>query len=214
MKYAAGGAAVLGLLLAATLGGMTADAAFAQEWKPEISGGKLQPLPDGFPAGPITVVAAGAEDSVPGLLAQRLFDFSILNSPVKIKLEFRPDFATHGSWEALKHAAEAEGGGEGYMNVIFQSPDDLITLHTGSVTRDIGVGLDDLTEVVTIEDHRFAVIQCKTAGWEPTWEALVRQIKDHPGEVRYAGGAPADRLDLRFAYYMDVAGLGASTTNR
>jgi len=208
MKYAASGAAVLGLLLAATCGGLASDAALAQDWEPEFAGGKLQPLPDGFPAGPITVVAAGAEDSAAGVLAQRLFEFSISNSPVKINVEFRPDFATYGSWDALKHAAEAEGGGEGYVNVIFESPDDLITLHTGSVTQDIGVGLDDLTEVVTVEDHRFVVVQCKEAGWEPTWEALVRQIKDHPGEVRYAGGAPGDRLDLTFAYYMDVQGLG------
>lgn len=213
MKTAASGATALAILLVATAGSMVSDTARAQDWQPEVVGGKLQPLPDGFPAGPITVVAAGGEASTPGVLAQRLYEFSILHSPVKVNVEFRPDFETFGSWEALKYAAGAEGGGEGYVSAIFASPDDLITLHTRPVAGELGVGLDDLAEVISIEDHRYAVVQCKNAGWEPTWEALVQQIKDNPGEVRYAGGEPGDRLDLTFAHYMDVQGLGSLTNN-
>jgi tripartite-type tricarboxylate transporter receptor subunit TctC len=206
MKNVKPAAAALSVLLA---GGLATNAAVAQEWEPEFHHGKLLPLPDGFPSGPISIVVVGDRGSVPGLLAVRLVEYSKLFTPVGITVDHRPDLAEQGSWGALKYAAEAEGGSEGYVNVIFQSPDDLITLHTAPGMADVGVGLDDLSEVISIEDHRFAVVQCKDAGWEPTWEALVEQIKANPGKVRYAGGEPGDRLDMVFAEYMRVQGLGS-----
>jgi tripartite-type tricarboxylate transporter receptor subunit TctC len=202
-----GGAALV--LLAATLGGLGPHAAAsAQEWEPEFVYGVLQPLPDGFPKGPITIVAAGDETSVAGLLAQRLSEYSTIYRPVDIKVEYR-DLGKFGNWEALKYAAGAEGGGEGYINVIFASPDDIIGLHTTPVAAELGAGLDDLAEVVTLESHRYALIQCKEASWEPSWQALVEEIRKRPGEIRYAGGDPGDRVDLVFAFYMHAAGLGS-----
>jgi tripartite-type tricarboxylate transporter receptor subunit TctC len=211
MKNFGSGAAAVGFLLAAAWG--AAGGALAQDWQPEFVYGKLQALPDGFPSGPITIVAAGERGSVPGLLAQRLQEYSRVATPVPINVEYHPEFEKYGSWEALKYAAGAEGGSEGYFNVIFESPDDIITLHTKPVTADVGVGLDDFSEVISIEDHRFAVIQCKNAGWDGTWEALVQQIKDNPGQVRYAGGDPGDRLDMVFAEYMHAQGLGSLYDN-
>ncbi len=202
------GGAAFGLFLAATCGGLGTDAAFAQEWEPEFVYGVLQALPDGFPSGPITVIAAGGETSTAGLLALRLSEYSQTITPVEIKVEFREP-GKFGSWEALKYAAGAEGGADGYLNVIFQSPDDLINLHIAPVAAEVGVGLDDLAEVITLEDHRYAVIQCKQASWDPTWEALVQQIKDHPGKVRYAGGSPGALTDVIFASYLNAVGIGS-----
>lgn len=199
--------AALALLVAVALAGLGLHAA-AQEWEPEFVYGVLQPLPDGFPKGPITIVAAGDETGVAGLLAQRLSEYSTIYRPVDVKVEYR-DPGKFGNWEALKYAAGAEGAGEGYVNVIFASPDDIIGLYTTPVAAEIGTGLDDLVEVVTLESHRYALIQCKEASWEPTWEALVAEIKKRPGEIRYAGGDPGDRADLVFASYMHAAGLGS-----
>jgi tripartite-type tricarboxylate transporter receptor subunit TctC len=207
-KMAGPGAAAAGLLLAATFASSGMDAALAQEWEPEFFQGKLQPLPDGFPKGPITLLAAGDRSSAAGLLAVRLTEYSRLFTPVPIEVVNRPDLAG-GNWQALKEAIEAEGGSEGYVNVIFMTPDDIIAAQTTSVKKDTGVGPDDLAEVISIEDHRYVVVQCKQAGWEPTWEALVQQIKDNPGAVRYAGGESGDRLDMRFAFYINAAGLGS-----
>lgn len=203
------GAAALGLLVAATYGGLGTNNANAADWEPEFVYGVLQPLPDGFPNGPLTLIAAGDETSVTGLLARKIAEYSTIFKPVDINVVYRPDFEKYGSWEALKYAAGAEGGADGYLNVIFASPDDIISLHTTDVAKDLGVGLDDLSEVISLEDHRYAVIQCKEAGWEPTWAGLVQQIKDHPGAVRYAGGESGDRLDLTFADYMQAEGLGS-----
>ena len=202
------GGAALGLLLAATLGGVGTYAAAAQEWEPEFVYGVLQPLPDGFPSGPITLVATGDETSTAGLFAQRLSEYSTTYRPIDVKVEYREP-GKFGDWEALKYAAGAEGGSEGYLNVIFATPDDIIGLHTTPVAAEAGVGLDDLAEVVTLESHRYAVIQCKEATWEPSWEALVEEIRKRPGEIRFAGGEPGDRVDLIFASYMQAVGLGS-----
>lgn len=199
------GGVVAGLLLATVFG---AGAALAQDWQPEFEYGKLKPLPDGFPSEPITVVAAGDAESTAGLLARRLQEYSILYTPVKIEIEYR-DPGKFGVWEALKYAADAEGGAEGYVNVIFATPDDILTLHTMPVESEAGVGLDDLAEVVTLEDHRYAVVQCKDAAWDPTWEALVAQIKDNPGSVSYAGGEMGSLSDVTFQTYLDAVGLGS-----
>lgn len=209
MKNVGSGAAVAGLLVAAACGDVGTSSVQAQDWQPEFVYGTLQPLPDGFPEGPITLVVAGEEGGVPGLLALKLQQYSKLFTPVPVRVEYHTEFEKYGSWEALKYAAATEGGSEGYIGVIFESPDDLIDLHTKPVGAVLGIGLDDLNEVTSIEDHRYAVIQCNDAGWEPTWEALVQQIKDNPGTVRYAGGEPGDRLDLVFAEYMSSAGLGS-----
>ena len=185
-------------------------AALAQEWEPEFDGAVLLPLSDGFPSKPITIVAAGDAKSVTGRLAHQLANYSSLfrNKSVVVNAEYKPEFEALGNWEALKYAASADGGDDGHVVVVFSSPDDILDLHVNPDAKDLGVGLDDLSEVLSIEDHRYAVAQCKDAGWDPTWEALVQQIKDNPGEVTYAGGEPGDRLDMTFAHYMKDQGIG------
>lgn len=209
-KMTGSGVAALGLLLATTFGGLGTTAALAQDWEPEFDGAVLLPLPDGFPSMPISIVAAGDAKSVAGRLAHQLANYSSLfrNKSILVNAVFKPELETLGNWEALKYAAGAEGGNDGHVVVVFASPDDILDLHVNSDAKDLGVGLDDLSEVLSIEDHRYAVVQCKEAGWDPTWEGLMQQIKDNPGEVSYAGGDPGDRLDMTFAHYMKDQGIG------
>ena len=204
------GAVALGLLLSTTFGSLGTTVALAQDWEPEFNGAILLPLPDGFPSSPLTIVAAGDEKSVAGRLAHQLSNYSSLfrDKSIEVKVEYKPELETLGNWEALKYAAGAEGGDQGYFSVVFATPDDILDLHVNPDAKDIGVGLDDLSEVLSIEDHRYAVVQCKDAGWDPTWEALVQQIKDNPGTVNYAGGEPGDRLDMTFAHYMKDQEIG------
>lgn len=210
-KMTGPGAAALALIVATTYGGLATTGALAQDWEPEFDGAVLLPLPDGFPSQPITIVAAGDEKSVAGRLAHQLANYSSLfrNKSVEVNPEYKPEFETLGNWEALKYAASIDGGDDGHVVVVFSSPDDILDLHVNPDAKDLGVGLNDLSEVISVENHRYAVIQCKDAGWDPTWEALVQQIKDNPGSVSFAGGEPGDRLDMTFAHYMKDQGLGS-----
>jgi tripartite-type tricarboxylate transporter receptor subunit TctC len=81
--------------------------------------------------------------------------------------------------------------------------------HAATVQKDIGVSLDSLAEVITLESRPYALIQCASAPWEPTWQALLDQIKANPGKVRYMGGGPGAGTDVAFAYYLHKLGIGS-----
>jgi tripartite-type tricarboxylate transporter receptor subunit TctC len=184
------------------------SAALAAEWQPEFVDGVLQPLPDGFPNQDITLMVADDATSAEGILMQNLVEAAAKHSPVGIRAEAREDFEAFGSWEALRYITDTEGGSAGYLNLVFGTPGGLVDLHAAPVTKDIGVGLDDLTEVITLEDRRYAVIQCAEVDWEPSWDALVAQIKERPGEIRYMGGGPGAGTDMTFAFYIHTLGIG------
>lgn len=195
-------------LLAAGYGAAGMETTAAQDWKPEFVDGKLQPLADGFPSEDITLIVADSPTSAEGILMQNLVEVAGKYSPVAVKAEAREDFEAFGSWEALKYAMDAEGGSDGYLNIVFGTPGGLVDLHAAPVTKDIGVGLDDLVEIITLEDRRYAVIQCATVAWEPTWDALMEYIKANPGKLRYMGGGPGAGTDMTFAYYIHTLGIG------
>jgi tripartite-type tricarboxylate transporter receptor subunit TctC len=206
-KYLGGGKAALALFLAAAVAGLSTNA-IAQDWQPEFVDGKLQPLADGFPSEDITVIVADSATSAEGILMQNLVEGAAKYSPVGVRAEAREEFEAFGSWEALKYMEDAEGGKDGYLNLVFGTPGGLVDLHAAPVTKEIGVGLDDLTEVITLESRPYAVIQCSTVSWEPTWDALMEQIKANPGKVRYMGGGPGAGTDMTFAYYIHALGVG------
>ncbi len=198
----------LALMLASATGVLAVGAASAQDWKPEFVDGKLQPLADGFPSEDITLIVADSASSAEGILMQNLVEIAGKYSPVDIKAEAREDFEAFGSWETLKYAADTEGGTDGYINIIFGTPGGLVDLHAAPVKKDVGVGLDDLSEIITLEDRPYAVIQCSTVSWEPTWQALIDHIKANPGKLRYMGGGPGAGTDMTFAYYIHTLGIG------
>jgi tripartite-type tricarboxylate transporter receptor subunit TctC len=195
-------------LLAAGYGVSGMGTATAQDWKPEFVDGKLQPLPDGFPSEDITLIVADSPTSAEGILMQNLVEVAGKYSPVGVRAEAREDFEAFGSWEALRYATDTEGGSEGYLNIVFGTPGGIVDLHAAPVTKDIGVGLDDLVEIITLEDRPYAVIQCSTVDWEPTWDALTAHIKENPGKLRYMGGGPGAGTDMAFAYYIHSLGIG------
>jgi tripartite-type tricarboxylate transporter receptor subunit TctC len=198
----------LALMLAGATGILAAGAALAQDWKPEFKDGKLQPLPDGFPSEDITLIVPDSPSSAEGILMQNLIEAVGRYAPVNVKGEAREDFEAFGSWEALKYLKDTEGGPEGYLNLIFGTPGSLVDLHTAPVTKDIGISLDDLKEVITLEDRRYVVIACATAPFD-SWDGLLEYMKANPGKLRYMGGGAGAGTDMTFAYYIHQLGLGS-----
>jgi tripartite-type tricarboxylate transporter receptor subunit TctC len=198
------------LALAAALGMLGAtEAALAQDFEPEFVDGVLQRLPDGFPSEDITLIVADSPTSAEGILMQNLVEVAAKYSPVGVRAEAREDFEAFGSWEALRYMLDTEGGNGGYINLVFGTPGGLVDLHAAPVTRDVGVGLDDLTEIITLESRPYAVIVCSQVDFEKNWESLIQQIKDNPGELRYMGGGPGAGTDMTFAYYMHTLRMGS-----
>jgi putative tricarboxylic transport membrane protein len=189
-------------------GGSSAGAAANAGWTPQYVNGKLQPLPDGFPDREMSMIVSDNPTSAEAILMRHLLQAAQKISPVPIRGEIREDFEAFGSWEALDYINNAEGGKEGYVQMVFGTPGGLVDLHSAPVTDELGLGKDDLGEIITLENRPYLIVQCADVAWEPTWESLMTQIKNNPGKVRVMGGAPGTNTDLVFAYYIDQLGVG------
>ena len=204
------------ILVAAGCGGAAEDTAeptsgSATEttaWEPEYVDGKLQPLPDGFPDRPITIVIADEASSAEGIQANHVQQAAESLSPVPIEIEARTDFTGIPTWEAIEYMNNDPDGKEGYMMVAFAGVGSLADIVATPVEDATGLTLDDLQEVITNENTAWYVSQCKEVGWEPTMESMVQYTKDHPGEVRFMAQSGIGGSDLGFYSYMDALGAG------
>lgn len=178
----------------------------AGPWVPEYVDGVLQPLPDGFPDQEITLMVP--DDSLAEhVLMTDLQAAAREMSPVPIVVETRTDFEAFGTWDALKQFAGTKQADDGYLNIVF-SIGSIADLHTAPVTSELGLTLDNVGEVVQLETRPYVVVQCAEVEWEPTWQALMDQIKSKPGTVRFMGGGPGTGTDMVFAHYINILGVG------
>ena len=76
---------------------MTASVSQAGQWVD----GKLQPLKDGFPKRPLTVMVVDEPGSTDSLYTMVLVEVAKKMSPVPIKIQHRQDFSNFGTWEAI-----------------------------------------------------------------------------------------------------------------
>ena len=182
--------------------------AAAADWEPEFVDGVLQPLPDGFPDRPITIVVADEAASAEGIQVTHLQQAAEGISPVAIELSARTDFAGIPTWEAIAYVNGTEDGREGYELVNFATVGSLADIGAIDVEGTTGVTLDDVTEVVTTENTRWFVSQCTEVAWEPTMESLVAYTQEHPGEVRFMGQGGVGGSDLGFFSYLDALEAG------
>ena len=91
--------------------------------------GKLQPLKDGFPKSPLSIVVVDEAGSDDGIYARQVADAASKIAPVDIKVLDRPEFgSTYGAWEALDWIADQRGGDEGYMMAVVTLPGSTIDL--------------------------------------------------------------------------------------
>lgn len=192
------------------------DGVAAGDWEPEWVDGVLQPLPDGFPSQPLTVIVAGDPTSPDAVFARDLQRAAADRSPVKVEIEIREDFTAFGSWEAIKYASEQTGGDEGYLQVILFAPGGLVDLHTAPVIEDLGIGLDDIKPVIAAEDSPYVLIQCSDdehTPWGEDAQALADWTRENPGELRYMAGGPGSGLDVAYAWWMKEENLNGGPVN-
>jgi hypothetical protein len=164
---ATAGAAVLALTLAACGGGTEDDAAddadseeaaaddelSAEDWEPEWVDGVLQPLPNGFPERPITLVNVDDAGTPSGLYTraiQQAIEEGGL-SPVDIRISDEPR-AQGGTIHTVAEIYESrEGGDQGYELVSQSLAGSATDFFVEPVTEETGLTIDDLNWVVATE---------------------------------------------------------------
>ena len=177
-------------------------------WKPEFVDGVLQPLPNGWPNSPITLLNPDEAGSPDGLFVRTAAEAIRKVSPVDVEILDRSDFGTYGTWEALQWMADQPGGNEGNIAVVASVVGGSLDLIATPVAADLGVTLDDYNFVIASELTPFILTQRKDPPWGSTnFEDMVSYVKAHPGEVKYICYSPGSGRDISWIHYSTTLGL-------
>ena len=182
----------------------TAASAGAEACEITYDGDVLQPLADGFPSEPITILAADAPGSTDDIWARNIQAAVEDISPVRIEVDNREDFTAFGTWEALQDMGRSEEGNEGYINLVHTTPGDVTDLHMQPITEETGLSLEDRNSVIALEQEPYMIVQRGDAPWGDTWEEMLDYAHENPGELRYISREVGSSLDTAMEYYMDA----------
>lgn len=175
--------------------------------------GKLQPLKDGFPRTPLSIVVVDEAGSDDGIYGRQFAEAAASISPVDIKILDRPEFgSTYGAWEALDWIKQQRGGDEGYMMAVVTLPGSTIDLLSTPVAADLDVSMESLNTVALTESVPYVVVSREGAPWGDSFEEMLAYAKENPGEVRYISRGPGAGPDLALNNYADLAGVEFNTS--
>lgn len=189
----------------------SSEFAAAQDWTPEYVDGVLQPLPDGFPDEPISLLVLDEPGSSDGVYARDMQSALRDISPVPVEVIDRGDVGTYPTWEALQWTLDQPGGGEGYYPLIFVLPGTVLDLLTVPIENDLGVTVEDLNIINVTEVTPYVVTSRKDAPWGASFEALVEYAKEHPGKVKYLSRSPGSGGYTALERYMEIKGMEVDT---
>ncbi len=167
---------------------------------------KLEPLADGFPNRPITLVVNDDPGSAEGIMATHLQAALAKVSPVPILISDEPA-ANGGTFDKLKELHDRDGGVDGYypmaVNVYGSATDPL----TQDLKGTLGMTIEDMNVVSVLEVATMMVVTRADAPYGNTWQSFVDYVKAHPGEAKYISVAVGGGNDIAFEYISRLAGI-------
>lgn len=201
------------LLLAAACSGTgstatptAASTVDAANWKPVFTDGVLQPLPDGFPDKPITLVNNDDPGTTDGVYARQIQHILEQTSPVGVKVLDRPS-PSFGTWEALQWDDQQSGGKDGYLPIVVSVPGAALDLlSVPEIKSQLHMDLSNLNMVISTEKTPYVVIQRKNAPWGTGYKQMVAYAKAHPGTVRYISRDIGSSIDVTMTWLIDQGG--------
>ena len=192
-------------------GGSTDPNAFT----PVYAAGKLQPLADGFPNKPITMLNGDDPGSDDGIYIRELQAILKDVSPVPLEVQDIPG-PQFGMWTMAQEMSSTEDGKQGYRPAVTAFTGGALDLVTSPVTRDLGLELKDINPVIATERVPFVIVTRGDAPWN-TWQEFVDYAKANPGSVKYLARV-GSQLDIAASRLFSEVGItvnkiaGGSTT--
>jgi tripartite-type tricarboxylate transporter receptor subunit TctC len=176
------------------------------QWQPVYENGVLQPLPDGFPDRPLTILNTDDAGSPDGIYARTLQE--VLNdiSPQRVNVLDRPSTA-FGTWEALQFGSQEPGGDVGHVMVVHTVPGTALDLLTVDLNKELGMDLDDLNIVLTTEEVPYVVISRTGAPWGSSFDEMIAYAKANPGKLRYLSREVGSAADITMTWLFDKTGV-------
>jgi tripartite-type tricarboxylate transporter receptor subunit TctC len=162
-------------------------------WTPEYKDGKLQPLPDGFPNRPITLLNADAPEHDDGLYARAIQTALQGISPVAIEVRDQ-NYPTFGTWAGIQYMQDQSGGKEGYIAEVAAMVGASLDLLTEPIEDEFGMTLEDFNPVIVTEQTPFVLVTRSDAPWK-SYQEMIDAAKASPNTLRYAA-ASGSLLDI------------------
>lgn len=172
--------------------------------------GVLQPLADGFPEDPLTILVVDEPGSADGIYARQLQEELDALSPVRVDVVDRQDFTAFGTWEALKWVETERGGDDGYISIVSTTPSDVVDFSLLPIQDELDVELEDRNSVISTESVPYVIVQRKDAPWGSTLDEMIAYAKENPEELRYVSRGVGAGLDIAMEHYMEVFGMTAT----
>lgn len=174
------------------------------DWTPEFKDGVLQPLPDGFPDQPITLINPDTPGHDDGLYARAVQIALDGISPVSIQVrdEGYPSF---GTWAAIQSMEADAGGAEGYQMTVAAMTGSGLDLLTEPIEAEFGMTIDDLVPVISTERTPFVLMSRANAPWS-NYAELVEAAK--AGGLKYMVTV-GSQLDIAMTRIMSEGGWDA-----
>jgi len=172
----------------------------------EFVDGVLQPLADGFPNRPITLINVDDAGSRDGVYARSLQEALRTISPVEIIVSDEPS-PNFGSFYTIRDVATRDGGNDGYFPIIVTIPGATIDLLLEPITEETGLTVEDLNVVVSTDRIPYVLIQKKDAEWGKTFAEMVGYAKANPGKLKYISNQVGSGNDIAMEWIMREVGI-------
>lgn len=185
----------------------SADPSAAADWKPVFTDGKLQPLPDGFPNKPITILNGDEAGSSDGIYARTMQKALAGISPVNVEVLDKPA-GSGGNWASLKYMQSRPDAKDGYMLQVMAYTGASLDFIADTVAKEYGYETDDMNPVIATERVPFVVVTRGNAPWN-TYQDLVDAAKANPGKLKYIAVSTGSQLDIGMMSLMDTGGWTA-----
>jgi tripartite-type tricarboxylate transporter receptor subunit TctC len=174
--------------------------------EPVFKDGVLQPLPDGFPNRPLTLINVDDPGTRDGIYARSLQEAMRGISPVDVLVSDEPSPA-FGTFFTVQDVMEREGGNDGYYPIVLTIPGSSADILVEPITEETGLTLDDFNLVAGTERIPYVLIQRKDAPWGKTFKSLVEHIRANPGKVKYISHQVGSGNDLAMSWIIQQLGL-------
>jgi tripartite-type tricarboxylate transporter receptor subunit TctC len=192
---------VSALMVAGLIAGSSSES-WAQE--PTFVDGVLQPLPDGFPESPITLINVDDAGSSSGLYIRSLQQALEDISPVEIRIADEPRAAGGTIHTLADVVANREGGDQGYVLVQGSTIGSGTDFLTEPVEKETGLSIDDVNFFISTEAAPWAILQRKDAPWGRGFDKFVEYARAHPGEIKYISPGVGGGLDIFTTWLLDA----------
>jgi tripartite-type tricarboxylate transporter receptor subunit TctC len=201
-----GRAFLLGLIVTAATCGMVYPSGQAVAQPGEFKDGILQPLADGFPSRPLTIVLADEAGSREGVFAVNMQTALKQVSPVDVVISYE-EAPTFGTWFTIGDVMNRDGGNDGYYLIGMTIPGMVSDLPVEPITAETGMTLDDMNPVIVTETIPYVGVQRKNAPWGKTFAEMVEYAKQNPGKITYISNQVGSGNDIAMEWIAQELGI-------